>query len=698
MAEARRTVPTGWRLALPVAIVGVLGCAIAIGAASHAQYEQVQPRAAALQDEVEEIADRTGQAVIALQAAVGGYRGMFAEPGQVTDQQFRAYTRGTLGEEVRGVTYAPAEGDAVRYRKGPEITDDLVVARDVSDQAVQTVVRNSHLNVIAGVRDSGRPGVVLAQFDVAELMTSVIGTGEMEVQLVDLSSGEVLWGEGPALPAPTMVQATILGTPSLAIRTLGVEAGYAWKTLLAGLTLTALACALLWRALDTHRIRRTADDLQLATQRLNFLAERDTLTGLGNREALQSWLTAWDAEYPDRAVGMIYIDLVGFRQINATYGHVSGDIVLRELGRRLSILSEDADSIVARLSGIHFVLLRAADRGNLPGLASTVQTVLAQPIAVGDRDVHMGSEIAVVMRPEHGRGLDDLLGNADHALRSANHRDAVVFFDPAMAETGAARQQLTRDLRAAVQRPDENFHLVFQPQVDMHTGQLFAAEALLRWRAPDGRAIPPDTFIPLASDNGLIPALGRWVLREACRTVAMWRVDVPAVVAVNVDVRQLHDGFAEQVAATLRQAGAQPEWLVIEVTESAAMESAAQAQLDQIRALGVGISIDDFGTGYSSLSRLAQLPAGQLKIDRAFVKDLVEPDRHSLEIVRTIAALATSLDLQTVAEGVETYEQAQALMAEGIRAGQGFLFCAPVAAEICLGLWATGVMVPTSVR
>ena len=166
--------------------------------------------------------------------------------------------------------------------------------------------------------------------------------------------------------------------------------------------------------------------------------------------------------------------------------------------------------------------------------------------------------------------------------------------------------------------------------------------------------------------------------------------------AVNVDARELDDGFAEQVAATLEHSGARPEWLIIEVTESAAMDPGAQRQLEQVRALGVGISIDDFGAGFSSLSRLTQVPAQQIKIDRDFIGGLTEPGSHNLEIVRTIAALAASLELQVLAEGVEDYEQAAALLAQGIHAAQGFVFCAPVDADTCLGLWSTGVVVPAA--
>lgn len=474
------------------------------------------------------------------------------------------------------------------------------------------------------------------------------------------------------------------------------QTDYPWAVLIAGLCCTAIVCTLLWRLLDTDLLRRTAADLRHVTAQLNFLAERDPLTGLRNRLALLQWLDAWDLRHPGRELGLVYVDLTDFRQINATYGHISGDVVLREIARRLSVLSEDADSIVARLAGDHFVVARPANRGSLYGLALTVRTLIAEPVTVGDRDIRVASAVGVVVRPTDGHTLDALLGNADHATQVALSRsDRIAHFDAELAAERTIRQRLARDLRSAVQRPDENFHLVFQPQVDMRTGRLIAAEALLRWHHPQGD-VPPARFIPLASDNGLIPALGRWVLREACRILVTWRTDAPAVVAVNVDARELDDGFAEQVAATLEHSGARPEWLIIEVTESAAMDPGAQRQLEQVRALGVGISIDDFGAGFSSLSRLTQVPAQQIKIDRDFIGGLTEPGSHNLEIVRTIAALAACLELQVLAEGVEDYEQAAALLAQGIHAAQGFVFCAPVDADTCLGLWSTGVVVPAA--
>jgi EAL domain-containing protein (putative c-di-GMP-specific phosphodiesterase class I) len=261
-----------------------------------------------------------------------------------------------------------------------------------------------------------------------------------------------------------------------------------------------------------------------------------------------------------------------------------------------------------------------------------------------------------------------------------------------MATQGTHRRQLGRELRAAVRDPGSHFHIDFQPQVEMRTGRLIAAEALVRWRR-GGQTVSPLDFLSLASEYGLMPELGRWILAESCRVVGRWRRDVPAVVAVNVDVLQLNEDFADVVAGVLQETGTAPDWLTIEITEAAAMGGQAQRELDRIRALGVSISIDDFGTGFSSLSRLTDLPTQQLKIDRAFVNGLGQTN-ETLEIVRTIVALARALGLQTLAEGVETVGQAQSLLAEGVEIGQGFLFAPPVSAQDCLTLWRRGVALP----
>jgi EAL domain-containing protein (putative c-di-GMP-specific phosphodiesterase class I) len=271
--------------------------------------------------------------------------------------------------------------------------------------------------------------------------------------------------------------------------------------------------------------------------------------------------------------------------------------------------------------------------------------------------------------------------------------DKVIRFDPVMAAEGAARRQLGRALRMAARTPADHFYLEYQPQVDMRTGRLVCAEALIRWRDGSPEGGQPGSFLPLATEFGLMPELGQWIIEEACRTVKQWRATCEAVIAVNVDTQQLTADFADVVSAALRQTGAEAGWLMVEVTEAAAMGPDAQRQLDRIRALGVAISIDDFGTGFSSLSRLTDLPAQQMKIDKAFVTGLGQSN-ETLEIVRTIVALAHTLGMQLLAEGVESTAQARVLIDEGVDIAQGFLFGRAMPADECLQMWQHGVALP----
>jgi diguanylate cyclase (GGDEF)-like protein len=544
--------------------------------------------------------------------------------------------------------------------------------------------------IAAASTETENSDVTLALVDRYGGQESVVWTNGEAVSLADIG-GWPARARIPIGPGHTMV---LFGQPTPAL----IAAQGAWRpwaALAAGLAFTALLCTAVWKWLDARRIRRTADDLQHATNRLRFLAERDPLTGLPHRDGLRSWVEEWASRNPDRSLAVLFVDLDGFKEINTTWGHPTGDLVLRQIGQRLTVLGGDPDSTVGRLGGDEFVVGHAMDRGSLDGLTTMVQTLINEPIPIGDRDVQMTSSVGVAVFPEDGNNLDTLLTNADIAVRAAKQlgSDSVVRFDPVMASRGAAQRQLARALRVALRRPDEHFILEFQPQVDMRTGQLVAAEALVRWRDATGRIVPPMQFISLARDHGLMNRLGAWVLDTSCATVAAWRNECPAVVAVNVDTAQLTGDFPQVVEETLRRRSLPPEGLVVEVTETAAMDEDAQRELDRVRAVGVNIAIDDFGTGFSSLSRLADLPTHQLKIDRAFVNGLGQTP-ESLEIVRTIVALARALELEVIAEGVETPLQARMLLAEGVHIAQGYLFSRPVSAQMCLQMWRTGIAMP----
>ncbi|MCU0298118.1 MAG: EAL domain-containing protein [Candidatus Nanopelagicales bacterium] len=780
--------PSVWRLAIPVALVAMLGLALTVGMVGYMRH-QVQAATESVVDvSVGRTAEHAGQSLGALNGSLDSVAGLFELQSDLTDEQFQAFVARTFGDraDIQAVEYAPLVGHSQRKKyerrlraaghvrgitdptadgllpspKRPQylpVTYAAPASRNRDAVGLDVLSRPENAETVRLARDSGNTqlasltrivqgdtpallmyeplftptapratieqrrnhwmGTAIGVLRVREWMDSAFSSSDPEltsVMLID-SRGqdqEVLWASDESLTAEDTVnwtsrasvpisdneELTVVGapTPKLIAQK---SAWRPWAAAAVGLIGTFLLALMLWKWLDARRIRRTADDLQQATNRLRFLAERDPLTGLPHRDGLRSWVDEWGQRNPDRSLAVMFIDLDGFKEVNTTWGHPTGDLVLRQIGQRLQVISSDPDSTVARLGGDEFVVTRAVDRGSIDGLATMVQTLISEPIAIGDRDVQLTSSIGIAVRPEDGVSLDTLLTNADIAVRAAKLRpsDAVVRFDPIMAAQGAAHRQLARALRMAMRHPDRHFFLEYQPQIDMRTGKLVGAEALVRWTDMSGRLISPMEFIPLAREQGLMHGLGRWVLDRSCQALAEWRRTCDAVLAVNVDTQQLTEDFAGVISTILADRAVEAESLFVEITESAAMHESAQREIDRTRSLGVAIAIDDFGTGFSSLSRLADLPAQQIKIDRAFVAGLGS-SAESLEIVRTIVALARALNMDTLAEGVETPRQAQILLAEGVSTAQGFLFSRPVSSQVCHALWETGVTVPESLR
>ena len=729
---ASRGKSSGWRYVLPVALVAVLGTLISLGAAHGERTAAAESTRLSVQSAVSLTSQAAARSLGSLRGSMAGYPGLNAVSIPLQQRDFDAFSERAFSyrDDVNYVLYAPrADGSlpvTYVYGRRPGAVEGFDLMSDpVSARAIEAA-RDDAATIMVGRTSSPlsqQPsvqaytplfrgpvftGVIVASVDVATWMaeaSDAVDDQLFSLALLDdgVSSSAVMWttADEPAsldtardnIPLSEAQNLALVGGPGPE-SALAASPARPWLTLIGGLLLTAAFCALVWWWMDARRIKRTADDLQQATNRLRFLAERDALTGLTHRDGLRGWLEDWDTRSPDRELVVLFIDLDGFKEVNTVWGHLSGDLVLRQMAHRLSTLGDDRDTVVARISGDQFVVMRPMDLGSVDDLTSTVQTLISEPIPVSDREIRLSSSIGVVIRPEDGRSLDTLINNADIAVRAAKETlgNAIVRFDPVMAAQGAQRRQLGRELRAAVRDPGSHFQLAFQPQVDMRTGVLVAAEALVRWRR-GGQTVSPLEFLSLASEYGLMPELGRWVLEHSCQVVCEWRREVPAVVAVNVDAQQLDEQFADVVAQVLQETGTSPSWLMIEITEAAAMGGHAQRELDRIRALGVAISIDDFGTGFSSLSRLTDLPTQQVKIDRAFVDGLGQSN-ETLEIVRTIVALARALGLQTLAEGVETVAQAQTLLMEGVEIGQGFLFAPPLSADECLAMWRQGVTMP----
>jgi diguanylate cyclase (GGDEF)-like protein/PAS domain S-box-containing protein len=421
--------------------------------------------------------------------------------------------------------------------------------------------------------------------------------------------------------------------------------------------------------------------------RIEQQANYDELTGLANRALLkdrlqQSILTA--ATYGTN-LAVAFVDLDRFKYINDSLGHQVGDQLLKEMAARLKSCVREWDT-VARLGGDEFVLLFNGTTGSesVQQAVERMLTVVAQPWATSQGEFQITSSIGVAVYPNDGADAETLLKHADAAMYRAKDmgRNAFQFFTAEFNAQMTARLELEGKLRRALER--EQLLLHFQPRVDLTSGRLLGAEALLRWQIPGEPMILPSRFIPLAEETGLIVTIGRWVLQAACAQNKAWQ-DAglpPIAISVNVSTRQfMQDSFVDVVAEVLRETGLEPQYLELEITESMVMHDAERLMemLDQLKALGIQIALDDFGTGYSSLNYLKRFAVDRLKIDRSFVKD-VTVNADDAAIVRTIIALGHNLGLKVIAEGVETQAQLAFLRRNLCDEMQGYFFSAPLGA------------------
>ena len=424
-------------------------------------------------------------------------------------------------------------------------------------------------------------------------------------------------------------------------------------------------------------------------------ARHDALTGLNNRVALESILdqSIADTVREDLALAVFLLDLDRFKNINDSLGHNAGDSLLVEVATRLQGCVRGADT-VARLSGDEFVVL-------LPRLASPDVTTIAgklvdalsAPYMIGDRELRTTPSIGISLCPRDAQDVETLIKYADTAMYAAKAKGGGRFqyFAPEMNQAATERLLIECRLREAMDQGLLALH--YQPKIDM-AGRLTGLEALLRWEAEGASSMLPAQFIAIAEESGLIDEIGDWVLVAVCRQLRAWLDDGirPPRVAINLSTRQLrqHD-LAMSVARRLNEAAVAPDLLEFEVTETAAMENpdTAARRLGELGAMGVTLSIDDFGSGYSSLSHLRSLPLDALKIDRSFVRDIAS-DANDLAIARGTIALAHSLGLRVVAEGVETVAQWQLLRDHGCDEVQGYLIARPAPAEALAGILSMG--------
>ena len=425
-----------------------------------------------------------------------------------------------------------------------------------------------------------------------------------------------------------------------------------------------------------------------ATERLYYEATHDALTGLPNRSLVLKQLAdvVSHAMQSNKLAAILFIDVDHFNRINDSLGHQVGDAILVETANRLKRVTGARD-LVARWGGDEFVvvLTQPTDRNAVEEAAKAILHAAAKPIHVDNLILHLTSSLGVSIAPSDSIDVSELLAMADTAMARTKleANGGYRFFNNSMTMWNRSQIDIETNLRRALQ--NNEFELLYQPQIAVSTGEMVGMEALLRWNREEHGAVPPDQFVPVAEEIGLIIDIGIWAIYRATRQLRAWADAGLKVVpvAVNVSARQCLDHRISQVIAdAIHHSGIDPAWLKIELTESTAMKNVDQVAslLRSVHALGVAISVDDFGTGYSSLSFLKRFPISQLKIDRSFVNDITT-DADDAAIVAGTIALAHGLGIAVVAEGVETEDQLRFLAARGCDVAQGYYFSQPIPAS-----------------
>lgn len=483
----------------------------------------------------------------------------------------------------------------------------------------------------------------------------------------------------------TGMAASQFGTNSYCLS--GAPLDNVWFAITLGvLAFGIMTVTLLTIVYDTHLARHTRnhdDAIEQADARLRYAASHDVLTGLPNREAIMHAVeqALLESKGGNTEFALMVLDVDRLKAINDSLGHHEGDKLLQELALRLrSVLRRD--DMLARLAGDEFTVLARDLHGarDAETIVAKLFDTLREPFSIHGLDIHASLSIGVSMFPLDGDSFEVLLRRAGTAMRCAKEaaRGSFRFYAAEMSSLSNDRLTLETELRRAIELGHLELH--YQPKVDIKTNRIRSAEALIRWRHAERGLIAPNMFIPLAEETGLIVPIGEWVLREACLQVRRWLDSgmSPVRIAVNLSAKQFrHADLAAVVKSALSDAGLEPGYLELEITESAVMDHAEKSAstLQVLSTMGVHISIDDFGTGYSSLSYLRRFPLDKLKIDRSFVRELMSnPDDAS--IVKAIISLAHNLRLRVVAEGVETAEQLGFLRELGCDQYQGF-FCSP---------------------
>lgn len=434
-------------------------------------------------------------------------------------------------------------------------------------------------------------------------------------------------------------------------------------------------------------------------RKIEQLAYFDPLTDLANRSLLRDKLeqATMFSQRSQRKFALLFLDLDRFKHVNDTYNHPLGDQVLQEVAQRIRQVVRRSD-VVSRFGGDEFVigLVEPKRIEDVALVAEKLLDIVSRPLVFDDKTVHITTSIGISVFPDDASSVDELIRNADLAMYQAKEegRARYNYFTETLNDRVRRQREIERQMRQALEL--DEFVLYYQPKVDGHTGRIVGAEALIRWQSPAMGFVSPADFIPLAEETGMIVPIGEWVLKQASRQIRDWKKQgLPLVpVAVNVSGAQLHHPeFKSQLEKMLARSDMTSEWLELEITESTLMRDVELtiALLHELCGMGFQLSVDDFGTGYSSFSYLSRFPIHTLKIDQSFVRDLPQK-RSSAAIVNAITGMAKNLGLKTVAEGVETREQAEYLTQQGCDQLQGYFYSRPIAAVEFSALLKAGLL------
>ena len=564
-----------------------------------------------------------------------------------------------------------------RFRRALEQTHEMHLQQVVHERT----------RLFAAVFENSHEGITITDRD-----NNIITINQAFTQITGFSEAEVI-GRNPRILASGRHDKAFYARMWQAINTQGFWRGELWNRCKDGTVRPKWFSISVVRDDDGEIVNHLAifsdvTDRKLAEERIEFLAHHDALTHLPNRILTRDRFeqAVAKAQREKTRIAVIYVDLDNFKYVNDSFGHPAGDQLIITSVERLKQHIRETDT-VSRQGGDEFLIIlpdvgesAAAER-----VASQILSNLSAPFDIAGHTIGISASVGITFYPEDGNDFDTLLKNADAAMYAAkaSGKNAYRVFTEDMNVDVLDKLKLKAMLRLAIDR--QEFHLVYQPQIDLRTNRVVGVETLIRWNHPEQGNIPPVRFIPLAEESGMIGEIGEWVIEEACRQGTQWfdAGMAPFVIAVNVSAQQFTNGsILKTVEAALRHSGLPPEFLELEFTESGLLSDIQNslATIEALRTMGVKMSIDDFGTGYSSLSYLQQFKVEKLKIDQSFVRS-IGTSAEGMEIVRAIIQLGKTLQLQVIAEGVETELHHRTLMDLDCDEAQGYLFSRPVPAS-----------------